>query len=164
MCGGKTGQRLGKEKMRIVIGADHAGLSMKPHVAALLEKQGHEVIDVGAHSHDPQDDYPDFARLVAQSVADGKADRGIMVCGSGVGASVAANKVRGVRASVCHDTYSARQGVEHDDMNVLCLGARIVGEEIVTELVTAFVSADFSGEERHKRRLNKLLEMESQFG
>ena len=150
--------------MRISIGADHGGYGLKGELIELLQGQGHEVIDAGAHSLDPLDDYPDFAKLVANQVAGGEADRGIVVCGSGVGAAVAANKVRGVRASVCHDTYSAHQGVEHDDMNVLCLGARIVGGELAAELVNAFVTARFSGEERHRRRLGKLLEIESDFG
>ena len=121
--------------------------------------------DVGAHADRPElDDYPDFAGALARTVASGEAERGVMVCGSGVGASVAANKVRGVRAAVCHDTYSAHQGVEHDDMNVLCLGARIVGEEVAREAVQAFVSATFSGEERHRRRLDKVLAMEAEQG
>jgi len=149
--------------MRIALGADHGGFGLKSQLVQFVEELGHEVVDVGAHTVDPADDYPDFARAVAESVATGQAERGIMVCGSGVGASVAANKVRGVRASVCHDTYSAHQGVEHDDMNVLCLGDRIVGVELARELVRAFVSARFSGEERHKRRLDKVLEMESDF-
>ena len=146
--------------MRIAIGADHGGYSIKSAIIELLENLGHETLDVGAHTLDPSDDYPDFAKAVAESVAAQQANRGIMVCGSGVGASVAANKVRGVRASVCHDTYSAHQGVEHDDMNVLCLGARIVGMELARELVSAFASARFSGEERHRRRLAKVLDME----
>ena len=149
--------------MRIALGADHGGFGLKSQLVQFVEELGHEVVDVGAHTVDPSDDYPDFARAVAESVAKDQAERGIMVCGSGVGASVAANKVRGVRASVCHDTYSAHQGVEHDDMNVLCLGDRIVGVELARELVRAFVSAKFSGEERHKRRLDKVLEMESDF-
>ena len=147
--------------MRIAIGADHAGYELKAPLAELLEGLGHEVTDVGAHSVDPSDDYPDFAKALAERVASSQAERGVIVCGSGVGASVAANKVRGVRASVCHDTYSAHQGVEHDDMNVLCLGARIVGEELARELVTAFVAATFSGDERHRRRLDKVLVMEA---
>ena len=147
--------------MRIAIGADHAGYELKAPLAELLEGLGHEVTDVGAHSVDPSDDYPDFAKALAERVASSQAERGVIVCGSGVGASVAANKVRGVRASVCHDTYSAHQGVEHDDMNVLCLGARIVGEELARELVTAFVAATFSGDERHRRRLDKVLAMEA---
>lgn len=147
--------------MRVAIGVDHGGYSLKSHIIEHLKGLGHEVIDFGAYSLDPADDYPDFARAVAECVASAKADRGVVVCGSGVGACVAANKVRGVRASVCHDTYSARQGVEHDDMNVLCLGARIVGSELARELVNAFISASFSGEERHKRRLSKVLAMEA---
>ena len=146
--------------MRIAIGADHGGYELKTRLTGVLEGLGHEVSDVGAHSLDPADDYPDFAIAVAEHVVSQRSARGIMVCGSGVGASVAANKVRGARASVCHDTYSARQGVEHDDMNVLCLGARIIGEELAAELVRAFVSAEFSGEERHRRRLDKVLKME----
>jgi ribose 5-phosphate isomerase B len=150
--------------MRIAIGADHGGYALKAQLATFLEELGHEVLDVGAHAMDSSDDYPDFAKAVAEGVASQKAQRGIMVCGSGVGASVAANKVRGVRASVCHDTYSAHQGVEHDDMNVLCLGDRIVGVELAKELVRSFVSARFTGEERHRRRLGKVMDMESDFG
>ena len=150
--------------MRIAIGADHGGFALKTQLVAFLKELGHKVQDVGAHTMDPADDYPDFAKAVAEGVASQKAQRGIMVCGSGVGASVAANKVRGVRASVCHDTYSAHQGVEHDDMNVLCLGDRIVGVELAKELVRSFVSAGFTGEERHRRRLGKVLDMESDFG
>ena len=149
--------------MKIAVGADHAGYVAKEPVKALLESQGHEVVDVGAHEMDPSDDYPDIAKVLADTVANGDVDRGIMLCGSGVGASVAANKVRGVRASVCHDTYSAHQGVEHDDMNVLCMGARIIGEELVKEIAGAFASARFSGEERHQRRLDKVLKMEAEF-
>ena len=147
--------------MRIAVGADHNGYALKQTIAGLLKSMGHEVSDVGAHAIDPLDDYPDFAGALARTVASGEAERGVMVCGSGVGASVAANKVRGVRAAVCHDTYSAHQGVEHDDMNVLCLGARIVGEEVAREAVQAFVSATFSNEERHRRRLEKVLEIEA---
>ena len=147
--------------MRIAVGADHNGYALKQTIAGLLKSMGHEVSDVGAHAIDPLDDYPDFAGALARTVASGEAERGIMVCGSGVGASVAANKVRGVRAAVCHDTYSAHQGVEHDDMNVLCLGARIVGEEVAREAVQVFVSATFTGEERHQRRLDKVLAIEA---
>ena len=150
--------------MRIAVGADHNGYALKKTMASLLRSLGHDVVDVGAHEMDPSDDYPDFAGALARTVASGEAERGVMVCGSGVGASVAANKVRGVRAAVCHDTYSAHQGVEHDDMNVLCLGARIVGEEVAREAVQAFVSATFSGEERHRRRLDKVLAMEAEQG
>jgi ribose 5-phosphate isomerase B len=146
--------------MRIAIGADHAGYEMKAQITGVLEELGHEVSDVGAHSFDSADDYPDFTKALAEHVTSQQSARGIMVCGSGVGASVAANKVRGIRASVCHDTYSAHQGVEHDDMNVLCLGARIIGQEVAAEIVSAFVSAEFTGEERHLRRLNKVRDME----
>ncbi len=147
--------------MRIAIGADHAGYELKSPLIELLNSLGHEVIDAGAHEFDPDDDYPDFARAVAEKVSSNLANRGVLLCGSGVGASMAANKVRGVRASVCHDIYSARQGVEHDDMNVLCLGFRIVKQEFAKKLVSIFVSAKFSEEERHQRRLGKVLEMEA---
>ncbi len=149
--------------MRIAVGADHAGYALKLEVMEMLWAQGHDVVDVGPHELDPLDDYPDFAKLVATQVASKQSERGVMVCGSGVGASVAINKVRGVRGAVCHDTYSAHQGVEHDDMNVLCLGARIVGGEVAREVVAAFVGARFTGEERHQRRLNKVLSMEEDF-
>ena len=121
------------------------------------------MIDMGPHDLDPLDDYPDYAKPLAESVSSGETERGIMVCGSGVGASVAANKVKGVRAAVCHDIYSAHQGVEHDNMNILCLGSRIVGTEVVRELVSAFISAEYTNEERHARRLNKVIEMENDF-
>ena len=150
--------------MRVAIGADHGGYALKDEMKQFLQSLGHEMIDVGAHTLDPADDFPDFTRPLAESVASGSADRGIMICGSGVGASVAANKVRGIRASVCHDTYSAHQGVEHDDMNVLCLGARIVGIELARELTGAFLSAEYVPEERFQRRLDKVLYMESRFG
>ncbi len=150
--------------MRVVIGADHGGFGLKSELKTFAESLGHEVVDVGAHELDPADDFPDFTKGVAASVASGDTDRGIMICGSGVGASVAANKVKGIRASVCHDTYSAHQGVEHDDMNVLCLGARIVGIELARELTTAFLSATFAPEERFRRRLDKVLNMEANFG
>ena len=149
--------------MKIAIGGDHWGYGVKPALTEYLQSLGHEVSDVGAHAHDPADDYPDYAKALADLVSSGGADRGVLICGSGVGASVAANKVRGIRAAMCHDTYSAHQGVEHDDMNVLCLGARIVGEALAGEIVSAFASANFSGEERHKRRLGKLLDMEASF-
>ena len=146
--------------MRVAVGADHAGFHLKEQLAELLKEQGHEVFDVGAREHDPADDFPDFALALAQRVAAGDSDRGIMICGSGVGASVAANKTVGIRAAVCHDSYSAHQGVEHDDMNVLCIGARIVGLEVAKELVANFLAAEFSGEERHWRRLRKVTAME----
>jgi RpiB/LacA/LacB family sugar-phosphate isomerase len=148
--------------VRIALGSDHAGFGLKQEIAALLKKDGHEVVDVGAHSTAPSD-YPDYAEAVARAVLDGKAERGVLVCGSGVGASVAANKLPGVRAAVCHDVYSAHQGVEHDDMNVLVLGGRIVGPALAEELVWAFVSARFSGEERHLRRLEKVKAIERRY-
>ena len=147
--------------MRIALGTDHAGFELREKIARVLTDLGHDVEDMGAYTYDPQDDYPDFARLVAEAVASGTAERGVLVCGSGVGASVAANKVAGVRAAMCHDTYSAHQGVEHDDMNVLCIGARVIGEELAREVVTSFLAAAFSGEERHVRRVAKIKAMES---
>lgn len=146
--------------MRIVIGGDHAGFALKQELAKLLEQDGHTVLDVGAHTYDPGDDYPDFACAVAEAVQAGRAERGIVVCGSGVGACIAANKLRGVRACMCHDTYSAHQGVEHDHMNVLCLGGRIIGSALAAELVRAFAGASFSNEERHLRRLDKIKALE----
>ena len=147
--------------MRIVVGADHRGYEMKDEIAAVLKRDGHEVLDVGTNS-DESVDYPDYARTIGEALTDGRAERGVLVCGSGVGASIAANKIRGVRAALCHDTYSARQGVEHDDMNVLCLGSRVVGPELALELVRAFLDARLSGEERYRRRLEKVAEMERQ--
>jgi ribose 5-phosphate isomerase B len=147
--------------MRIAIGADHGGFSIKADIIALLHKAGHQVVDMGAHTLDSSDDYPDFTRLVGEAVQRGEAERGIVICGSGVGACVAANKMRGIHAGLCHDTYSAHQAVEHDDINVLCLGARVVGVEVAKELVQAFVGAQFSGEERHVRRLAKVAALES---
>ena len=148
--------------MNIAVGCDHGGFSLKQTVSDELKKLGHAAVDCGALSFDAADDYPDFARAVGAAIQRGDAQRGIVICGSGIGASVAATKMRGIRAAVCHDTYSAHQGVEHDDMNVLCLGARIVGDEVVKELVRAFVAAKFSGEARHRRRLNKVLEIEKE--
>lgn len=145
--------------MRIGLGADHAGFPLKDHLATTLADAGHAVTDLGTHSTDPVD-YPDFAAKVARAVAAGTVDRGIVVCGSGAGACVAANKVDGVRAMVAHDTYTARQGVEHDDVNVLCLGARVIGTAVAEELVGAFLAAEFSGEERHVRRLRKVMALE----
>lgn len=147
--------------MKIAIACDHGGFPMKALIADVIKKLGHEVVDLGAFTNDPKDDYPDFARVVGQAIQGKQAERGILTCGSGVGACVAANKMKGVRACVCHDTYSAAQGVEHDDMNVLCMGGRIVGEETVKALVTAFLKAKFSGEERHQRRLDKVLAIEA---
>jgi ribose 5-phosphate isomerase B len=146
---------------RIAIASDHAGFALKEEIAAQLCGEGFRVLDLGTYTTEPVD-YPDYARAIGKAIQAAEADRGILVCGSGVGASVAANKMRGVRAGLCHDTYSARQGVEHDDMNVLCLGARVIGLELARELVSAFLSARFSGEERHVRRLEKVKEMEAQ--
>ena len=147
--------------MRVAVGGDHAGFEMKNLVAEHVKSLGHTVVDAGAYEYDALDDFPDFSEAVALRVADGSAERGLIVCGSGVGASVAANKVRGIRAGLCHDTYSARQGVEHDDMNVVCIGARIIGEELAKEIVTAFLSARFINEEKkYVRRLNKVLDIE----
>jgi ribose 5-phosphate isomerase B len=146
--------------MRIAVGVDHGGFPLKANIIELLQKAGHEAVDVGAYTLDPADDYPDFTRAVCEAVQCGDAERGIVICGSGVGASVAANKMRGIRAGLCHDTYSARQAVEHDNVNVLCLGARVIGVELAWELVRAFVGARFSGEERHVRRLAKVAAME----
>jgi ribose 5-phosphate isomerase B len=146
--------------MKIAVGADHGGFLLKTDIVKVLQADGHEIVDVGAHTLEPSDDYPDFAQAVGQAVQHGDAERGIIICGSGVGACVAANKLRGIRAGICHDTYSAHQGVEHDNMNVLCLGARIVGTELTRELVRAFVGAQFSGAERHVRRLAKVKAME----
>ena len=149
--------------MRVAFAADHAGAAMKDELVRRLGAAGlgHELIDLGGDGSDPLDDYPDFARRLGSAIQEGTADRGILICGSGVGASVAANKMKGVRSAVCHDTYSAHQGVEHDDMNVLTLGARVVGPEPAYECSVAFLGASFSGEERHRRRLDKVLAMEA---
>ena len=146
--------------MRIAIGADHAGYELKQVVAAYVARLEHDVIDLGTASPTTPVDYPDFAEAVGLAVREQRADRGIVICGSGVGASVAANKLDGIRAAVCHDTYSAHQGVEHDDMNVLVLGARIIGTELARELVKSFLGATFSNEERHVRRLAKIRALE----
>ncbi|HLH04669.1 MAG TPA: ribose 5-phosphate isomerase B [Bryobacteraceae bacterium] len=142
--------------MKISIGADHAGFDMKRDLIQYVEKLGHQVHDVGTYEPGKPDDYPDYAALVAEEVRSGQADRGILVCGSGVGVSVAANKFKGIRAAMCHDHYSAHQGVEHDDMNVLVLGARIIGQMMAQDVTQAFLGAKFSNEERHVRRLNKV--------
>ncbi|MDX1664979.1 MAG: ribose 5-phosphate isomerase B [Candidatus Promineifilaceae bacterium] len=146
--------------MRIVIGADHAGFAMKEQLREWLEAEGHTVVDVGAHAYDKDDDYPDFAAAVGRAMAAGEGDRGVLFCGSGVGACIAANKIAGVRACLCHDIYSATQGVEHDDMNVLCLGAVIIGEALAKRLIAGFLEARFIGEGRFQRRLNKVLALE----
>ena len=145
--------------MRVVAGSDHAGFELKQLLLPVLKELGHEVIDVGTNSTAAVD-YPDFAEAVGKAILEGRADRGVLICGSGVGASVAANKMHGIRAAVCHDTYSAHQGVEHDDMNVLVLGSRVIGPAVAPELVKAFLSATFTREERHMRRLNKILAIE----
>jgi RpiB/LacA/LacB family sugar-phosphate isomerase len=150
--------------MRIVFAADHAGAAFKDELLARVASATagqHELIDLGGDGSDPQDDYPDFAQRLGLAIQEGRADRGILVCGSGVGASVAANKMRGVRTAVCHDTYSAHQGVEHDDMNVLTLGSRVIGIEPALECALAFLGATFSDEPRHRRRLGKVLAMEA---
>ena len=147
--------------MRVAIGADHAGFDLKEIVSQELQAQGLEVIDVGAHNYVADDDYPDFAAAVGQAVASGNADRGVLICGSGVGASIAANKISGVRACLCHDIYSAVQGVEHDDMNVICLGGLIVGQALAKKLVAGFLAAEFIGTGRYLRRLNKVLALET---
>ncbi len=148
--------------MIIAIGADHGGYHLKNELVRHLYTLGHTVEDFGAYD-DGAVDYPDYARSVARAVLDGKAERGILICGSGVGAGVAANKFPGIRAAVCHDTFSARQGVEDDNMNILCLGARVVGPELAKEIVRAYLSAAFSGAERHVRRLGKIADIEREF-
>ncbi len=149
--------------MRVGLSADHAGAGLKAELIRRLRDllPDRELIDLGGDGSDPNDDYPDFSRRLGLAVRDGEVERGILICGSGVGASIAATKIRGVRAAVCHDTYSARQGVEHDDMNVLCLGARVIGPEPAFECAVAFLRASFSGEPRHRRRLDKVLAIEA---
>ncbi len=149
--------------MRVALAADHAGAALKAELLRRLRAAHPDRgwIDLGGDGSDPNDDYPDFARRLGEAIVAGEADRGILVCGSGVGASVAANKIRGIRAAVCHDTYSAHQGVEHDDMNVLTLGARVIGPEPAYECARAFLGAEFSGEPRHVRRLDKVLAIEA---
>ena len=146
--------------MIVALGTDHGGFALKDVLAAAIRNAGHQVIDCGAKSLDPEDDYPDFTAAVARAVLDGKAERGVVVCGSGVGAAIAANKFRGIRCSLCHDTFSARQGVEDDSMNVLALGARIIGPSVAEELVKAFLHATFSHAARHRRRLGKVMDFE----
>jgi ribose 5-phosphate isomerase B len=146
--------------MKTAIGSDHAGFELKVQLAKFLAGLGDEVIDVGTYNQDPVD-YPDFAEAVGKAILDGRAQRGVLICGSGIGASVAANKIRGIRAGLCHDTYSAHQGVEHDDMNVLVLGARVIGIAMAEELVRAYAGARFTNEERHLRRLNKVKAIEA---
>ncbi|MGA2300793.1 MAG: ribose 5-phosphate isomerase B [Candidatus Acidiferrum sp.] len=145
--------------MKLVVGSDHAGFQLKNEMASLLKSLGHDVLDVGAYDERPSD-YPDFAEAVGRAVLDGRAERGVLICGSGVGASVAANKLVGIRAGMCHDTYSAHQGVEHDNINVLVLGSRVVGVKLAEDLVKAFLGAQFTREERHMRRLAKVKALE----
>ena len=146
--------------MKIAVSADHGGFEMKQMLVARLRSMGHEVTDFGAAALDPGDDYPDYIIPLARAVAAGAVERGIVICGSGVGASVAANKVNGIRAGLCHDHYSVRQGVEDDDMNVLCLGGRVMGIEVAWDHAQTFISASFSGAERHRRRLAKVARLE----
>jgi ribose 5-phosphate isomerase B len=149
--------------MKIVVGSDHAGFQLKVAMGDLLRSLGHDILDVGAFNENPSD-YPDFAEAVGRAVLDHKAERGVLICGSGVGASVAANKLPGIRAGMCHDTYSAHQGVEHDDINVLVLGERVIGVKLAEDLVKAFIGAKFTNEERHVRRLSKVKALEAKFG
>ena len=148
--------------MKVVIGSDHAGFQLKNAMGVLLTSLGHQVLDVGAYNENPSD-YPDFAEAVGRAVLDGKAERGVLICGSGVGASVAVNKLPGIRGGMCHDTYSAHQGVEHDNINVLVLGSRVVGVALAQDLVRAFLGAKFSNEERHVRRLGKVKALETKY-
>ena len=148
--------------MQIATGSDHAGYELKKELVASLKELGHQVLDLGSHSTDPVD-YPDYAEVVGLAIVEGRAERGLLICGSGVGASVAANKLPGIRAGLCHDTYSAHQGVEHDNMNVLVLGARVIGPALARELVRVFLDAKFSGQERHRRRLAKVEALEARF-
>ena len=141
--------------MMIAVATDHGGFPLKQRVLDVVRECGHEALDLGTNSTDPVD-YPDFAQAIGEALQQGRAERGILMCGSGVGASVAANKMVGVRAGLCHDTYSAHQGVEHDNMNVLCLGARVIGPELMADLVRAYLGAQFTGEARHVRRLAKV--------
>jgi ribose 5-phosphate isomerase B len=148
--------------MKIAVSADHAGVHMKRDLVAKLSKAGHDVLDLGTHSDAPVD-YPDCAEAVAGALREGSAERGVIVCGSGAGVSIAATKFPGIRAAVVHDSYTAHQAVEHDDMNVICMGARVIGGALAWEIVTAFLAAQFSGEERHARRLNKINRIEQRF-
>jgi ribose 5-phosphate isomerase B len=142
--------------MKIAVAADHAGVPLNEIVIAELRRLGHEVVDCGTHDPTKPDDYPDYAEAAGLAVLDGKAERAVLICGSGVGASVAANKLPGIRAGLCHDQYSAHQGVEHDNMNILCLGSRVIGPELALDMVRDFLGAQFTGEERHRRRLAKI--------
>jgi RpiB/LacA/LacB family sugar-phosphate isomerase len=149
--------------MRIAIAADHAGFPLKEELARFVADAGHAVTDLGTHATDPVD-YPDFAAAVGRAVVEDRADRGIVVCGSGAGAAIAANKIKGVRCALAHDVYTGHQSVEHDDANVLALGARVIGSNVAEEIVLAFLQAEFSGEERHARRRGKVIDLEERFG
>jgi ribose 5-phosphate isomerase B len=146
--------------VKVAVGFDHRGVKLRQRVLEDLESLGHEAVDLGTDQAEPRIDYPDKAKEIGEAILDGQAERGILICGSGVGASVAACKVRGIRAAICHDAYSAHQGVEHDDMNVLCLGSEVVGPELAADLIKVFLNAQFDGGERYVRRLDKLKEME----
>ena len=146
--------------MKVAIAADHGGYSLKGRLIQVLDA-GHEVLDLGTHSEEPVD-YPDYARALGRAILDGRAERGVLICGSGAGAAIAANKMRGIRAALAHDTYTAHQMVEHDDVNVCCLGARVIGAELAAEIAAVFLAARFTGEERHVRRLDKIAEIEKE--
>jgi ribose 5-phosphate isomerase B len=146
--------------LRVALASDHGGFVLKTSIIPWLETQDCEILDLGAEIFDINDDYPDYAIEIADAIVEGKADRGILICGSGVGAAIAANKVKGIRACLCHDSYSAHQGVEHDDMNVLCLGGRVIGIEMAKELISNFLQANFKGEEKYRRRIQKIEEIE----
>ncbi len=148
--------------MRVGVGSDHAGFEMKEQVAAHVREAGHQVLDVGTHSAAPAD-YPDYAEALGMAILNNQADRGILICGSGVGASIAANKIPGMRAGVCHDCYSAHQGVEHDNMNVLVMGARVIGQSLANDIVDVYLDAQFTCEDRHLRRLEKIRKLETRF-
>jgi ribose 5-phosphate isomerase B len=147
--------------MNIAFACDHGGFPLRGAILDAIRRGGHTPVELGSEKLQPGDDYPDYAAQVGRAILDGRAERGILVCGSGVGASIAANKIRGIYAAICHDLYSARQGVEHDEMNVLCLGARVINQDVAQSLVWAFLEASFSGEERHLRRVNKVRQMET---
>ncbi len=151
-----------RKNMKIAIGSDHAGYFLKEEIKSHLQNLGHLVIDVGTDNPNTKSDYPDFSKLVSKEIKENRAERGIVICGSGVGACIAANKIKGIRASVCHDIYSAHQGVEHDDMNVLCLGSKIIGSELAKEIVNAFLNAKFIPQDRYIRRLSKIKALEEE--
>jgi ribose 5-phosphate isomerase B len=162
-CSNALGRCCNHVTMRIAIGADHGGFPLNERVIEELSRAGHQLIDFGTHDGSIPDDYPDYAKQVGEAVQTGAAEIGLLICGSGVGAAVAANKLRGIRAALCGDTYSAHQSREHDDCNVLCLGARVVGVELALDIVRSFVAATFTGEERHRRRLSKIKVLEENF-